>query len=78
MKDTLEMKPSGFWDDPVNLSLSLQHMDIDEEEAIDDDIDEQHATKIKQAKSKKKQTQWELLGNKNISTKNSQDCWARF
>jgi hypothetical protein len=52
MEHTLDMKPPGFWDDPVNLCLSL-HMCADEEGVDDDDIDEQHATKIKHAKHKK-------------------------
>jgi hypothetical protein len=51
MKHALDMKQPGFWDDPVNLCLSL-HMDVDEEEVDDNDveIDEQPATNIKHAK----------------------------
>jgi hypothetical protein len=55
MEHSLVMKPPGFWDDPVNLYLSL-HVDTDEE-AVDDEDDEiseeQHATEIKHAKCEK-------------------------
>jgi hypothetical protein len=57
MEHTLDMKPPGFWEDPVNLYLSL-HMDIDEEAVDDDDdvLDEQHTTEIKHAKYEKVDT----------------------
>jgi hypothetical protein len=55
MEHALDMKPPGFWDDPVNLHLSL-HVDIDEEAVDDDNVDEQHATEIKHAKHEKTDT----------------------
>jgi hypothetical protein len=62
MEHALDMKTPGFWDDPVNLYLSL-HVDVDEEE-VEDEIDE-HATVIKGAKYEKVDTmKW--LENRNI------------
>jgi hypothetical protein len=51
MEHSLDMKPPGFWENPVNLCLSL-HVDI-VEEAVNDEDTEQLATKIKHAKCKK-------------------------
>jgi hypothetical protein len=48
MEHALDMKTPGFWDDPVNLHLSL-HVDID-------NVDEQHTTEIKHAKCEKTDT----------------------
>jgi hypothetical protein len=50
MDCTLDMKPSGFWENPMNLCLSL-HMDVDEEEVADKD--DECATEIKHSKCKK-------------------------
>jgi hypothetical protein len=51
MEHSLDMKPPGFWDDPVERCLSL-HVDADEE-VVDDESDDQHATEIHHAKHKK-------------------------
>ena len=64
MEHSLDMKPPGFWDDPVNLYLSL-HVDIDEEE-VNDDIDE-HATEIKGAKYEKVDTMKVFREQKHLS-----------
>jgi hypothetical protein len=55
MENALDMKPPGFWDDPVNLHLSL-HVDVDEEAVDDDNVAEQRATEIKHAKHEKMDT----------------------
>jgi hypothetical protein len=51
MEHSLDVKSPGFWDDPVNLCLSL-HQDADEA-VVNDESDEHHATEILHAKYEK-------------------------
>jgi hypothetical protein len=50
MDHTLDMKPPGFWENPMNLCPS-SHVDVDEDEVADED--DECTTEIKHAKCKK-------------------------
>jgi hypothetical protein len=64
MDYTLDMKPPGFWENPMNLYLSL-HMDIDEDEVADGD--DEYAAEIKHAKYEKVDTREVVRQQKHLN-----------